>query len=91
MERVYRRTDDGSVDGKATLKRIAQNRLAPGDITALLPPEGDIHMIETTSAESSISIHLLGNDIGCQVRFAFDPDAKTIREFKSGYVNAECD
>lgn len=91
MERVYRRTDDGSVDGTAKLKRVAQNRLAAGDITHLLPPDDDIHMIETTSTESSISIHLLGNDIGCQTRFAFDPDHNTISEFTSGYVNAECD
>jgi predicted metal-dependent enzyme (double-stranded beta helix superfamily)/catechol 2,3-dioxygenase-like lactoylglutathione lyase family enzyme len=89
-EKVYRRTDDGSRPEFADLQEVAENILAPGDVTTLLPPEGDIHMIETISAEPSISIHVLGNDIGCEHRHRYDVEHKAVHRFKSGYVNTSC-
>jgi 3-mercaptopropionate dioxygenase len=89
-EKVYRRLDDGARPGLADLQQVAENILAPGDITTLLPPEGDIHMIETISAEPSISIHVLGNDIGCEHRHRYDVEHKAVHRFKSGYINTSC-
>jgi predicted metal-dependent enzyme (double-stranded beta helix superfamily)/predicted enzyme related to lactoylglutathione lyase len=89
-EKVYRRIDDGSRPDFADLQQVAENILAPGDITTLLPPEGDIHMIETISAEPSISIHVLGNDIGCEHRHRYDVEHKAVHGFKSGYINTSC-
>lgn len=89
-EKVYRRMDDGSRPHFADLHQVAENILAPGDITTLLPPEGDIHMIETISAEPSISIHVLGNDIGCVHRHRYEVEQQTVASFKSGYVNTAC-
>jgi 3-mercaptopropionate dioxygenase len=89
-EKVYRRLDDGSRPAFADLQQVAENLLAPGDITTLIPPEGDIHMIETTSDEPSISIHVLGNDIGCEHRHRYDVEHKMVHRFKSGYVNTSC-
>ena len=89
-ERVYRRLDDGSRADFADLQQVAENILAPGDITTLVPPEGDIHMIETISDEASISIHVLGNDIGCEQRHRYDVEHKAVHRFKSGYVNTSC-
>jgi predicted metal-dependent enzyme (double-stranded beta helix superfamily) len=89
-EQVYRRLDDGSRPDFADLQRVAENILSPGDITTLLPPEGDIHLIETISPEPSISIHVLGNDIGCEHRHRYDVEHKTVHGFKSGYVNTSC-
>jgi 3-mercaptopropionate dioxygenase len=89
-EKVYRRLDDGSRPDFADLQQVAENILSPGDITTLLPPEGDIHLIETISAEPSISIHVLGNDIGCEHRHRYDVEHKTVHGFKSGYVNTSC-
>ncbi|MGH8056705.1 MAG: VOC family protein [Candidatus Entotheonellia bacterium] len=89
-EKVYRRMDDGSRPPFADLRQVAENILSPGDITTLLPPEGDIHMIETISAEPSISIHVLGNDIGCVHRHRYDVEQQTVASFKSGYVNTPC-
>src|SRR5919109_2428039 len=89
-EKVYRRLDDGSRADFADLQQVAENILAPCDITTLVPPEGDIHMIETISSEPSISIHLLGNDIGCVHRHRYDVEHKTVHRFKSGYVNTAC-
>ncbi|HEX9868484.1 MAG TPA: VOC family protein [Candidatus Tectomicrobia bacterium] len=89
-EKVYRRLDDGSRRDFADLQQIAENILSPGDVTTLLPPEGDIHMIETISAEASISIHILGNDIGCEQRHRYDVEHKAVQGFKSGYINTSC-
>lgn len=89
-EKVYRRLDDGSRPDFADLQQVAENILAPGDITTLVPPEGDIHMIETISDEPSISIHVLGNDIGCEHRHRYDVEHKAVHRFKSGYINTSC-
>jgi 3-mercaptopropionate dioxygenase len=89
-EKVYRRLDDGARPNFAELQQIAENILSPGDVTTLVPPEGDIHMIETISAEASISIHVLGNDIGCEHRHRYDVEHKAVQGFKSGYINTSC-
>lgn len=67
-----------------------QRHLKPGDFYPLLPPAGDIHRVRTVSEVPSISIHLLGNDLGCIWRHAFDPVARTVSDFRSGYANVEC-
>ncbi len=90
-ETVYRRVDDGHDGDHASLVVDQVRSLVPGDFYTLLPPEGDIHMVKTTSAEPSVSIHLLGTDAGCIWRHAFDPDAGRVRSFRSGYSNVACD
>ena len=90
-ETVYRRTDDGAQDDHATLDVVQVNALRPGDFYTLLPPDGDIHAVRTTSAEASISIHLLANDTGCVLRHAFDPEHAHVRPFRSGYSNVACE
>ena len=87
---LYRGTQDEEIyDERVDLKE--QRALAPGDFYALLPPRDDIHRVRTTSAEQSVSIHLLTNDTGCVWRHTFDPEAKTSAPFRSGYVNVACD
>ena len=65
--------------------------LVPGDFYVLIPPRDDIHRVRTTSAETSVSIHLLTNDTGCVWRHAFDPASGEARPFRSGYVNVACE
>ena len=70
---------------------LAERRaLVPGDFYALLPPADDIHRVRTTSAETSVSIHLLTNDTGCTWRHAYDLETGEQRAFRSGYVNVAC-
>jgi len=57
----------------------------------LIPPTDDIHRVRTTSAETSVSIHLLTNDTGCVWRHAYDPVSGEERPFRSGYVNVGCE
>ncbi|MFV9506882.1 MAG: hypothetical protein AB4911_20210 [Oscillochloridaceae bacterium umkhey_bin13] len=92
-ERVYRRLHpaNGHDHGDhAELELTQQNHLRPGDFYLLMPPEGDIHSVATISREPSVSIHLLGNDTGCVWRHAYDPEAGTVRDFRSGWSNLAC-
>jgi predicted metal-dependent enzyme (double-stranded beta helix superfamily) len=83
-EEVFARTD-----GK--LELVARRALLPGDFYALIPPRDDIHRVRTTSADASVSIHLLTNDTGCVWRHTFDPATGTESPFRSGYVNVSCE
>jgi predicted metal-dependent enzyme (double-stranded beta helix superfamily) len=67
------------------------NYLQPGDFYRLIPPDGDIHAVKTTSPQASVSIHLLANDTGCVVRHSFDVERSVVRAFRSGYSNVACD
>lgn len=75
---------------RAELRLSEERTLRAGEFYALLPPEGDIHSVTTTSEDASISIHLLGNDAGCVVRHQFDPPASRVTSFRSGYSNVDC-
>lgn len=73
------------------LRLTAINELREGDFYELIPPEGDIHRVTTTSTTASISLHLLGNDTGCVQRHRFDPESGAVAPFTSGYTNRACD
>jgi predicted metal-dependent enzyme (double-stranded beta helix superfamily) len=84
-ERFYRRVDD-----RGRLVLVQERECSRGDIYELIPPEGDIHSITTISDEPSISIHLLGGDIGCLWRHRYDLEHGIAVPFRSGYSNAPC-
>ena len=90
---VYRGNQDEEfyvpVPGQG-LERLRRRPLEPGDYYALLPPRDDVHRVRTTSAQTSVSIHLLANDTGCVWRHTFDERTGDARPFRSGYVNAQC-
>jgi predicted metal-dependent enzyme (double-stranded beta helix superfamily) len=89
---LYRGTQDEEIYARraGTLELIERRSLVPGDFYALIPPTDDIHRVRTTSAETSVSIHLLTNDTGCVWRHAYDVDSGEARPFRSGYVNVDC-
>ena len=89
-ETIYRRIDQGEEEGKARLEIQQQQRLSAGEFYALLPPQDDIHYVETVSDTPSISIHLLANDTACVWRHRYEPQAGTVAAFRSGYSNAAC-
>jgi predicted metal-dependent enzyme (double-stranded beta helix superfamily) len=90
---LYRGTQDEDIYAQrnGALELIEQRSLDPGDFYVLIPPRDDIHRVRTTSAETSVSIHLLTNDTGCVWRHAYDPASGKARPFRSGYVNVACD
>jgi 3-mercaptopropionate dioxygenase len=90
---LYRGSQDEEIFARqAGVMRLSERRaLRRGDFYALIPPRDDIHRVRTTSAETSVSIHLLTNDTGCVWRHAYDPESGQERPFRSGYVNVPCE
>lgn len=89
-ETVYRRTDDGRDQSRATLAIARQHTVTHGEFYTLLPPRDDIHYVKTVSDTPSISIHLLANDTACVMRHRFDAASGIVTPFRSGYSNAAC-
>ena len=89
-ETVYRRTDDGRDESRATLEIARQQKVKQGEFYTLLPPLDDIHYVKTVSDTPSISIHLLANDTACIMRHRFDAISGIVTPFRSGYSNAKC-
>jgi predicted metal-dependent enzyme (double-stranded beta helix superfamily) len=89
---LYRGTQDEEiyVTQNRALGLAERRSLRPGDFYALIPPRDDIHRVRTTSAETSVSIHLLTNDTGCVWRHSYEPESGHASPFRSGYVNAPC-
>jgi predicted metal-dependent enzyme (double-stranded beta helix superfamily) len=81
----------GPNDRRTNLKLVAKNRLEAGSFYKLIPPTGDIHRVITIGAEPSISLHLLGNDVGCVLRHRFEPETGEVAPFRSGYTNRDCE
>ena len=86
---LYRGTQDEEIyaEGSGTLELVERRKLDAGDFYVLIPPRDDIHRVRTTSAETSVSIHLLTNDTGCVWRHAYDVASGETRPFRSGYAN----
>ncbi|MBF2009208.1 hypothetical protein ACF3DV_19300 [Chlorogloeopsis fritschii PCC 9212] len=90
-ETVYRRVDQGDVEGYAQLEIVGVRQLKVGDIYKLLPPDDYIHAVKTTTIFApSVSIHVLGNDTGCIWRHQFHPEKESVHSFRSGYSNIFC-
>jgi predicted metal-dependent enzyme (double-stranded beta helix superfamily) len=89
---LYRGTQDEEiyVQRDGGLELVERRALVPGDFYVLIPPHDDIHCVRTTSAETSVSIHLLTNDTGCVWRHAYDAESGEARPFRSGWVNVDC-
>ena len=81
----------GHEDVQADLKLTEKKHLTVGSFYELIPPTGDIHRVVTTSPEPSISLHLLGNDVGCVLRHRFEPQTGEVAPFRSGYTNIDCE
>jgi predicted metal-dependent enzyme (double-stranded beta helix superfamily) len=89
---IYRGSQDEEFyrPGDGRLEALRRRPLEPGDFYRLLPPRDDIHRVRTTSAQTSVSIHLLANDTGCVWRHTYDEHTGETSPFRSGYVNADC-
>jgi len=91
-EEVYEpSTPVGKDERYADLKLVAKHHLKEGSFYELIPPTGDIHRVVTVGDEPSISLHLLGNDVGCVWRHTFVPETGEVSPFRSGYTNKDCE
>lgn len=81
----YKRLPSGELikDGPETL-------LHQGDIEAVSPSIGDIHVVSNAFADqTSISIHVYGANIGAVKRHTFDPITGNPKNFVSGYSSKQ--
>ena len=69
------------------LKRTGAHPVRPGDIDRVSPRIGDIHVVSNDGAQTAVSIHVYGANIGAVRRHTFDPSTGRPREFVSGYHN----
>lgn len=61
LNRVYRRSDDGSRPGRATLEQVREVVVQPGQPVSFLPD--DIHSIHVTGDEPTLHFHLYGQPL----------------------------
>ncbi len=60
--------------------------LKPGDVEAVSPTLGDIHIVSNALPDqTSISIHVYGANIGAVKRHVYEPDTGLVKNFVSGY------
>jgi len=91
-EEIYEPASPNHADGHhSDLKLAERKHLKAGSFYELIPPTGDIHRVISTSQEPSISLHLLGNDVGCILRHRFEPETGAVAPFRSGYTNMSCE
>ena len=91
-EEFYRRTDDGETDvGPVDLEHLRTEEMREGDFDELVAPSNDIHQVRTSSGVPSVSVHLLGADVGCIQRHRFDPDDEFVELFQSHDTNVRCE
>lgn len=87
-ETRYRRVDNGDTQESAVLELVEVQQQKRGDVYRLLPPDGDIHAVKAiTIFAPSVSIHVMGNDIGSILRNKYNPEQKSVQSFRSGYSN----
>jgi predicted metal-dependent enzyme (double-stranded beta helix superfamily) len=73
---TFRRTDDGSVPGKARLEKIETVRLSPGVVRPYLV--GDIHLQQPVDPNGSIVLRFLSYDLDQVDRLGYDLDSGAI-------------
>jgi len=71
----------------ADLKAAGSHPVRAGDVDRVSPRIGDIHVVSNAGAQTAVSIHVYGANIGAVRRHTFDPATGRPREFISGYHN----
>jgi len=71
-----------------SISAVGSHLVNPGDVDRVSPRIGDIHVVSNAGAETAISIHVYGANIGAVRRHSFDAATGKAREFVSGYHNA---
>jgi len=70
------------------IKKINQHEARAGEIDRVSPRIGDIHVVSNAGAQTAVSIHVYGANIGAVKRHTYDAATGRPKEFVSGYHNA---
>jgi predicted metal-dependent enzyme (double-stranded beta helix superfamily) len=74
---LWRRRDDGSRPGFAEIDKLETTRLGPGQVLAMTTE--DIHSVDNSGAEVSLTLHVYGRNLETSGRRQYDPEAQTVR------------
>jgi predicted metal-dependent enzyme (double-stranded beta helix superfamily) len=70
------------------MKKTHAHESRPGDVDRVSPRIGDIHVVSNAGAQTAVSVHVYGANIGAVRRHTFDPATGAPKDFISGYHNA---
>ena len=70
-----------------SIKKIKSHKVRAGEVDRVSPRIGDVHVVSNAGAQTAVSIHVYGANIGAVRRHTFDPGSGAPREFVSGYHN----
>ena len=85
LNKVYRRTDDGTTEGKAVLEKVREVLVEPGTGIALMPE--DIHSIHTSGTSSTRHLHCYGLALErLDTRDGFDLEAGTVQPYNKAFM-----
>lgn len=85
LNRVYRRTDDGSAPGKASLEPVREVMVEPGRGIALMPD--DIHSIHTFGTAPTRHLHVYGLALErLDARQGFDLEQGTVQPYNKAFM-----
>ena len=83
QETRFHRRDDGSKAGFADLEITAVNINSEGMVSALVPPEDDIHEMLNLTQKNTVEVHVYGIDLAQYQRLQFDVASKSVKFFAS--------
>lgn len=78
------RCDEYSTD----VRQTGSHAVHRGEVDRVSPRIGDIHVVSNAGAQTAVSIHVYGANIGAVRRHTYDPGSGAQRDFVSGYANA---
>ena len=85
LNRVYRRTDDGSAPGRASLELEREVMVEPGRGIALMPE--DIHSIHTSGTAPAWHLHVYGLALEkLDTRQGFDLEQGTVQPYNKAFM-----
>ena len=77
QETRFRRLDDRSREGHATLEKDRTVLVKPGQISLLVPDVDEIHQLDNFSDRTTVEIHVYGTDLVGLQRCRYDMETGT--------------
>jgi 3-mercaptopropionate dioxygenase len=84
QETRFRRVDDRSREGYATLEKARAVLVKPGQVSLLVPDVDEIHQLDNFSDRTTVEIHVYGTDLVGLQRCRYDLRTGTVTSYVLG-------
>jgi predicted metal-dependent enzyme (double-stranded beta helix superfamily) len=84
QETRFRRVDDRTLKGHATLEKDRAVLVKPGEVTLLIPDQDEIHQLDNFSDQTTVEIHVYGRDLVGLERCRYDLETGAISTYVLG-------